>query len=378
MSRLNTESEIEFSIPAIRVRQPIGEFFVGAMPSGRICDIADFDVRRIVREREVETYLGIQRPLSDERVNELQEYVRTLDACFPSSIILAVERSCAEFDHERGLLKLRNNPNPQDGTNPVLYRSIARVLDGQHRIAGLAAYDRDDFDVNVSIFVDMDLEDQAYVFSTVNLSQTKVNKSLAYDLVELSKARSPAKTCHNVAVALDRTPRSPFFQRIKRLGTATPGREGERLTQATFVEALMQHVSNNPMRDRDILRRKRRLEPSAASDRLLAFRPLFLREQDLVIAEIVMNFFNAVRTRWPSAWNSNEKGVMLARTNGFRAFMRIVGPLYQRMGREVPSSSDFASSLTKIPLSDGDFTTERFKPGGAGETDLYKVLSKFL
>ncbi len=51
---------------------------------------------------------------------------------------------------------------------------------------------------------------QANIFSTVNLSQTKVNRSLAYDLFALAASRSPQKTCHDIAVALDRGKNSPL------------------------------------------------------------------------------------------------------------------------------------------------------------------------
>jgi DGQHR domain-containing protein len=101
------------------------------------------------------------------------------------------------------------------------------------------------------VFVDVDIEDQAYLFSTVNLAQTKVNKSLVYDLFDLARGRSPQKTTHNIAVALDQNDSSPLHQRIKRLGSATRGRVAERITQATFVESLLPYISKNPMLDRD-------------------------------------------------------------------------------------------------------------------------------
>lgn len=44
----------------------------------------------------------------------------------------------------------------------------------------------------------------AYIFSMVNLAQTKVSKSLVYDLFEFSKSRSPRKRAHTIAVAIDR------------------------------------------------------------------------------------------------------------------------------------------------------------------------------
>ena len=49
--------------------------------------------------------------------------------------------------------------------------------------------------------------------------------------------------------------KSPFYQRIKRLGVATEGRFGETITQATFVQSLMKYISKNEMKDRDTYKR---------------------------------------------------------------------------------------------------------------------------
>ena len=43
-------------------------------------------------------YLGIQRKLSPSRVKDLKEYVKSFDATFPTSIVLAVDESCASWD----------------------------------------------------------------------------------------------------------------------------------------------------------------------------------------------------------------------------------------------------------------------------------------
>ena len=109
----------------------------------------------------------------------------------------------------------------------------------------------------MSIFIDADIAQQAYLFSTVNLAQTKVNKSLAYDLFDLANVRSPQKLCHTIAVTLNRLPESPLYERIKRLGTATPGCVTENITQATFVTALMSYVSLDENKDRDTYMRRR-------------------------------------------------------------------------------------------------------------------------
>lgn len=371
------EGSVEFSVSAIQIRQPLGEFLIASIPSKRLCEIAYFDVRRMLKERDIETYLGIQRPLNQGRVDELQSYVRTVDACFPTAVILAVDGRSAIFDSTTNQLTLRNDPNPEEGLDPIYYRNIAKVLDGQHRIAGLMEYPKDDFEVNVSIFVDIDIEDQAYIFSTVNLAQTKVNRSLAYDLSELTKTPSPQKTCHNIAVALDQLTSSPLHHRIKRLGTATPGRTIELLTQATFVEALMPFISSTPTLDRDILKRGNRLAtPTQLEIEKHPLRPFFVSGEDLKIADVLFRYFSSVRDKWPTAWNTDEKGLILNRTNGFRALMRVLKPICNvlKPHKEMPSKEDFDAFFSKVQIDDDEFTIDNFKPGTSGESLLFKRL----
>jgi DGQHR domain-containing protein len=191
--------------------------------------------------------------------------------------------------------------------------------------SGLTAFNGETFDVPVTIFVGADISDQAHIFATVNLEQTKVNKSLVYDLFSLARTRSPQKSCHNIAVALDRDEKSAFYRRIKRLGFATEGRIFEPITQATFVEALMPYISSAPKKDRDLLLREESLQKVYGDELFkLPFRNLFIDKQDLLITEIISNYFDAVRTRWPDAWDESGRGMMLNRTNGFRALMRFL------------------------------------------------------
>lgn len=371
------ESSIEFSVDAIPVRQPIGEFLIASIPSKKLWEISYFDVRRMLKERDIETYLGIQRPLNPDRVTQLQSYVRTVDACFPTAVILAIDSRSASFDPATNKLTLRNDPNPENGLEPIYYRNIAKVLDGQHRIAGLMDYPENNFEVNVSIFIDIDIEDQAYIFSTVNLAQTKVNRSLAYDLSELAKTRSPQKTCHNIAVALDQLASSPLHRRIKRLGTATPGRREETLTQATFVESLMPFISATPTIDRDILKRGNRLAtPSDAEIERHPLRPFFVGDNDMKIADVVFRYFSAVQSRWPTAWSSTEKGMILNRTNGFRALMRALMTICREIKphTRLPEESDFQHLFSLVTLSDEEFSVNEFPPGTSGESMLFKKL----
>lgn len=366
-----------FRIPAIKVQQPIGSFYIGSIDSELLVKITSSDVRRMIQEREIETYLGVQRPLSNRRVKELREYVKTVDACFPTAVILAVSGRCAAYDETARELVLSNDVDPENNEEPILSIQIARVLDGQHRIEGLRDYKGEPFQVNLSIFIDIDIESQAYIFSTVNLAQTKVNKSLVYDLFDLANSRSPQKTAHNIAVALDQNLKSPFYKRIKRLGVATEGRFYETITQATFVEALLPYISANPQKDRDDYLRKR-VPPSAlpGEAKIFIFREMFLKGEDLKIIDVIWNYFDAVKARWPTAWNYSGTGLMLNRTNGFKALMRVLRPAYLRLSAstEIPTTEQFLELFQRFNVTDDHFTIDTYKPGTSGEAALYWAL----
>lgn len=227
----------------------------------------------------------------------------------------------------------------------------------------------------------MDIEDQAMVFATINLAQTKVNKSLVYDLYEYTKTRSPQKTAHNIARLLNSRDGSPFFQRIKILGTATKGLL-QTITQATFVESLLKMISGtdkNAFDDRERLKRHQPLERTKRSEaKTLIFRNMFIDQKDAEIAHVVWDYFDAVKKRWPQAWSGIETvGNILPRTNGFKAFMRFLPEAYTKIGaHEKPSSTDaFYNLFTQFRLRDGDFNVDNFKPGAQGENDLFKALN---
>lgn len=371
------EDPVSFQLSVIQVKQPIGEFFVGMLDSRRLCDITLFDVRRILKERDFETYLGIQRPLNPKRVKEIEKYVATIDACFPTAVILSVPAVCASYDSEKNVLTLSNYIDPDEPSRSIPYRQIAKVIDGQHRIEGLKSYRGSGFGVNVCIFVDIDVAQEGYIFSTVNLAQTKVNRSLAIDLFDLAKAPSPQKLCHNIAVALDQNSKSPFFQRIKRLGVATEGRFNETLTQATFVDGLIVYVSSDPVHDRDLyIRGKPLVKASAQESRMLIFRNMMIDRRDMEIADVIWNYFGAVKSRWPTAWDATGRGLMLNRTNGFRALMRFLRHAYLHLvgPGEVPSREKFDTVFQRIKMNDAEFNTDNYKPGTSGEVALYNTL----
>jgi DGQHR domain-containing protein len=358
------------TIPCITVRQPIGKFYIASIPSKDLVDISYADRRHIIEgEREIEVVSGIQRQISPKRVSEIRQYVTTMDACFPTGIILAIKSKDAKFDSDKNMLRIRSTAE------------VAKIIDGQHRIEGLVGYQGAPFEMNVTIFVNMEMEDQAIVFSTINLKQAPVAGSLVYDLYDYATTRSPQKTCHYIARLLNSERDSPFHHRIMILGVAT-GKPNETLTQAAFIDPLLRLICANPadaMADRDALKRKKPLPlitDGAVRTKKLIFRNMFIREEDARIAKVLWNYFTAVSLRWPIAWNQKQRGLILNRTTGYRALMQFLPILILSLDLldELPGVSVFSEVFNKVRLTDDDLSSENFTPGSSGQSQLRKAL----
>jgi len=359
-------------INCIPAKQPIGEMYVCVIDSVFLQKITYADVRRNNSEgRDVEKYVGVQRVLNSRREKEIGRYVNFVDATFPNSIIVSMSSDDAVFDSENNILSIKDE------------KSIASVLDGQHRIAGLKYLEEGKcFDCIVTVFVDIELEDQAIIFSTINTEQQKINKSLAADLAEFYKSRSPQRTCHNIARALRSNEKSPFYGKISILGSAKK-EEGESLTQYQFVKELLKHISRSPLEDRDTLKKtdfwgnKQKLTCSDKERNTYCLRPLFIKDEtDIKIAQVILNYFNAVRRMWPNSWNRVENNNILNKTTGYIALMKLFKDLYLNINKEIPTIDDFYSLLEKVQLKDGEFSREHFPSGGQGEGKLYQELRK--
>ncbi len=259
----------------------------------------------------------------------------------------------------------------------IKLEEVASIIDGQHRLKGLEEADKNDFEVSISIFIGPDDATDAMLFSIVNLAQTKVNRSLVYDLFSLAKDRSPEKTCHEIVVALDRMPESPFHNRIKRLGVATEGRFGETLSQATVVKGILPYITNDPLADRDRGKRFGFWDQSLTRDfHKRIFFEFFKRNEDVKILDNLLNYFNAVRGKWPEAWARTGRGNIINRTNGFNGFIRFLRPAYLDCTTEprVVKQEEYAAIFNRVQLRDEDFNPNRFLPGTSGSTLLFDTL----
>lgn len=345
----------EFDI--IEVSQPIGTFYLTKIVAAELYNCVCVNPRR-------ESSDGVQRVRSKERVSEIARYCSDPDATFPSAIIVSINDDC--------ILTVCNNHLVIQYEGPY----FGDVIDGQHRLYGIAESDKkNSIELPIVLMPGLDIEEKAYVFSIINSKQEKVDKSLIYELFDVSKSRSPQKTAHEIASIFNTREDSPFYHRLKMLGKKEPDQPDAVLSQGTFAKRILNLISSDIEEDRLRLKNNQPLYP----DSKRPLRQYFIEERDDVIFKILFNCFSALRNVFPSEWNEqvNEDGekYILCKTTGYNAIIDAL-PFLIQIGREqgTLSLSFFTSCFQKFrnKLSKENLQLVR-KYFGPGESDTKKL-----
>lgn len=381
------EKDKEIRIAVSKVSQPIGEFYVGTVESRILRSMAYVEIRAF-QEGTQKKIAGIQRERNEGRINEIKRYVNLEYATFPTSVIIAVPPDCVELepyckdDTEETasvfnmVLKPFGKPGDEDY---IPLEKIAFIIDGQHRVAGLEGLkEGSNFDVNLSVFVGASDADKAEIFARVNQAQTKVNPSLVVDLASYYDERGPVKFAHEIILAMNHDKKGPFFDKVKRLGKAEPGKgKIQTLAQATVVEPLVDYITPDPEGDRNkkykgIFGHKR---PLTAWQRHI-FQPFYDNDDDGAVFLCLTNYFGAVKARWPKSWDDAPAGNILNRTTGYSALMKFLRPVYlSRCDKGgILTREDCDEIFRGIDIKDHELTRETFFPGSSGISSLYKRL----
>jgi DGQHR domain-containing protein len=332
---------------------------VSAIPARQLLKIV------VIKQRSLSDPKGdaVQRQLSLRRINEIALYTSDPDATFPTPIIVACPSSVVEFAD--GQIRFDDE------------KEIGEVIDGQHRVRGLqlamsSGGPVGEFVLPVVFMLDLEPYDKAYVFSTINSKQTPVPRSLIYDLFALSQTRSPWKTCHEIARALNASKDGPFYQGLKMLGRRTS--PTEYLTQGSFVTQLVTRISRKPQADEIAVKRGEKV----TDDESLPFRYYWVNDRDEIIVRILENFFGAIQDAFPEEWNPpSADNFILRKTVGFvgllKAFDRIWPSAKDQKSASRESFRQIAEGF-KENLNGRQLTAEEFGSSAAAAGDLQKAL----
>ncbi len=357
-------------ILALRVIQPLGEFFVTSLKARTLVG----RVENRPRSSQEPSNRDIQRVFSEKRVREISDFTGDPQATFPTPIIIAVrsdvvkqveiDQEClGQIEHSFSCFDL-----PDDGL-------IGDVLDGQHRVLGLQRSDhKDEFDLPVVMMFDLEPDDKAFVFSIINSKQTPVKASLIYDLFGLSEYRSPQKTAHFVAQSLNVTEGSPFRGRLKMLGHKESHHEKRvMLSQGSFGARLVDLISKDPAADATAIKERKAL----ADNPKCPLRKYFIKGEDEAIFKITMNYFSAVAAAFEIEWNDDDGNYVIRKTVGYTALIIVLRHLMEiGFDQKNLSRSFFDQQVARLKdnLGNTPLTSESFPSSGAGAITMAKQL----
>lgn len=345
-------------LPYIEIEQPIGNFYITKLRADILSNIVN------VIPRSKDNDKAIQREESKKRIQEIAEYCSDPDATFPTPIIVSIYES-ANITRSEYFFEIESDSNEK----------IGEVIDGQHRLRGIQRSDyATDFELPVVLMFNLTEEEKAYVFSIINSKQTKVSSSLIYDLFSLSQHRSPTKTAHEIARALNRNPESPFYKRLKMLGKKIEGEDKATLSQGTFVKHLTGLISKHP--DRDY--RLSKTNKDFPIDDSLPLRNYFIQDRDDIILKILTNLFRALKEVFPQHWE-NPNDNILWKTTGYIAIIKSFPELYNLGRQKNDLSYDFFINVfdefnATLHKKDITLTSKDFPSNAQQQSRLSKIL----
>lgn len=375
-------------LPAIRVKQTLGEFYALAIPARLLRDVVFLDPTRISsvdKNNFLYRLLGSQRDASSTRARSIAKYIDTVESAFPNSVILS-----ANYDDKGSLVEDESNRWKVETDNCGDYLVIpsparmASVIDGQHRLLGFdyCMEERRDMQLLCSVYIDLPVAYQAYLFATININQRKVDKSLAYEQFgynldeEPVESWSPDKLAVFFTRKLNLNPKSPLYQHIKIApleadlifsGVEEPS---WMISTASVVEGILSLFSTKPMVDRDILHK----EPIHSRNRMKLpqdsspFRDQFKAGADDELLNWILNFFTIVRD---VLWANAQPRSYIRKTIGVQALFDVFrtialrvdpGLLLAEIDRVIKSSADV------------DFADQFFQASGKGRVRVRNLI----
>lgn len=348
--------------PAIRILQPLGEFYLTAIPAEVLLNVC-FSHRHTRHEAEHNGRVrddGHQRRLDPKRLSDISRYLQTQDAALPGTIIIAA--NCTQdgeildpSEEPATLRRWRIEPKGVGEREVVSLiipsdDKLGAVVDGQHRLWGFEGLPNDlkRTSLPCAVFLDLPTPQQASIFATINFNQKPVSKSQSYELFgynlddEPECSWSPDKLAVFFARKLNVDSESPFKDHIKVaaqddrvLDEMAKDRQKEwSVSTATIVEGVLSLISKNPRQDRDILHRdpvdarsRKSLGVAPICGDAPPFRELYLAEdRDIVIYRTLLNFFNAVNKLFWADLHADSRS-LIRKTAGVQALFQVLKEL---------------------------------------------------
>lgn len=321
------------AVRALRTRQGSGvnvfSFFIKGSEIARVAEIS-----RISRDDD-DSLKGFQRKEIQNHVKGIIEYLDRGDVLFPNAIILALSPEVS-FKQSRGPTPEGVAEVAQIGTLSIPIREeghrVAWIVDGQQRSLALSRTTNSDIAVPVVAFISGDIETQREQFILVNkarpLPVRLINELLPEIGVQLprdlSMRRIPSELCN----LLNRDPKSPFFELIRRMSQ-------EDLKSAVIIDTalikVMRNSINNPLGALALYKDT----GDGQSDIDGMYRTMFA-------------FWRAVKDEFPEAWGKPPTKSRLMHSAGIQAMGVLMDRIMTRLHGRGDPRNEIQQSLRRL------------------------------
>lgn len=347
------------TIPALKLTQPIGDFYVGVIPSKDLLGLCTTDMDSI-KESEYDIY---QRKLNQSRIPALEQYMEYSKATFPNGIIL---NSRYPLKYENGKLIIERK------------QDAFFIIDGQHRVEALSYYKgQKPFDVCIVVFEKLDEDTQTEIFVTVNSEQKKVNPTVRLNLKGNDFVDTPEKVIRKIAIAMNDEPESPLRGKIN-FSDDSISKKDNKLSLAAFMRPILKKMYNEEksfeIKDILIQNGNNRLLLSNYIKDGKRTRPLwemYINSDDDILYMILVNFFTAVKDVFPDDWENADS--LLLKTSGYDALIMLLCEMLEKSNNDM-SYDTLYEQLLKLQVLSGTFTLEKI---GVGNSAAVKLFHKF-
>lgn len=223
---------------------------------------------------------AVQRVLNQRRISNIREFtLRGGD--YPGAIVLNWTDASNPLEQKNGNLTFK------------IKRDSAQIVDGQHRVAGIQAAilsqpNIGQLELCVAIYEELNTQECADIFLSINTEQKPVDRSLVFDLYGIASEGiidQAAVRARDIALFLHSTDDSPYRGLIKLPGDARRKGGIALSTVVTAIKPLVTEKGN--------------------------FEQLGVKELEGQ-KQIMLNLFQTLQKKYGSAWNEPDNVFLYA------------------------------------------------------------------
>ncbi len=374
------------TVPAIRISQPIGEFFLCSIPAETLLAVT-YSIPATAKRSEglLTGIFGNQRTEIKDRSRQIGAYIDEENSTFPNNIILSANyRTSGDFEDDESLQwrveRVKDEhyqlivPSPE---------RLASIIDGQHRLKGFEESqkpDRKKMDMPCAVFINLPRPYQARIFATININQKRVDKSLAYQLFgyDLNEKDADLWSPDMLAVFLARNLEgrddSPFKNHVRLALVQIPG-EGKqssvwKVSIASIVEGITRLISAKPAADRSALLSKEAVDRSKLAIDSTPLRQWYIDGKDKKILELIIDYFRIIDE---VVWSHQTEGSFATKTVGILALFDILREGLSKK-RLDPNATQQTTRTLFAHARGINFSDDFFHASGAGRVRIRRVL----